>query len=791
MFILTLKLAIRNILRNRLFSVINILGLSLGLAAILYVSVLVNFETGFDKFHPEGERIYRVNTFYTMGEQKESSGFCWAYVVSDMMGELSGVEDFCRVSREMEYKVLSGDQHMKLDGVRYADQSFFDFFNFKLLRGSKTTLFADPGSIALTETEAKRLFGDEDPIGKSFVTSNKQVLTVNGILEDPSPQTHLKFKSLVSFKTAENDPEIYMGWDGGATYLSYIKLGPHVSPESIDAQIPDYLFERINKKYEPHGWKVELQLQKLQSIHLGTVVNHDVDSNRNPRHLWLFCTIALVILLLAIINYINLTSALLSKRVHEVGVRKVMGASRSRIMAQFLAESVAVTGLAMILAIIWLKSFYIGFNRLLNADFILGDFNLFLVGVSVCLVLVIGLAAGVLPALFLSKQKTITALRKLLPGGSKQFSRNGLIVFQFGIAIILVSTFLLISKQTRYMLSKDLGFRSENIVGLISDKGLSLTEAQLAKEEFLKIPEVKEVCIASQMPGRGVTGNGYKLEGSEEVSILNIIYTDGDFLNCFEVPLVEGRDFRENLENEKNCFLVNEALVRFANWEEPVGKTINRRVDHEVIGVFKDFHFSSLQETILPLVISVNPQEDGWKYHSFNILYQTDDVPALIEKLNKIWIEQLPGVVFDYQFLDSLLDQNFVTLKSTRKMLSIFTILAFLIAGIGLFGLSAFMTQNRSKEIGIRKVNGARVIDILYLLTRNMVKWVLLAFVLACPAAWYIMSKWLESFPYKTEVGTWVFIVAGLGAIALAVITISLESFRIALKNPVETLRYE
>jgi putative ABC transport system permease protein len=346
-------------------------------------------------------------------------------------------------------------------------------------------------------------------------------------------------------------------------------------------------------------------------------------------------------------------------------------------------------------------------------------------------------------------------------------------------------------KQNSFIGKMDLGFDRHSIGSLGVSKGFELKDAGRVIDELKKIPEISDVTVTSEMPGAGVTSNGYKLEGKENIELINTIYTDENFLKCYGIRLKKGRDFRGTNASDASGFLVNQALVDFAGWTDPIGKRITRNQPFEVIGVIEDFHFSSLYESVAPLIISVNPKNDSWNYNYVNVRFNTTDLPGLLNKVKAVWESTMPDQLFEFQFLDEYLTASYKSLGQNQKMISLFSFLAILIAAIGLFGLSAFITVSRRKEIGVRKVNGATTAQIMVLLNYRMVRWVLIGFVIACPVASYIMNRWLQSFAYKTAVSWWIFVISGVLVVLVAVLTVSWESFKAARRNPVETLRYE
>lgn len=430
-------------------------------------------------------------------------------------------------------------------------------------------------------------------------------------------------------------------------------------------------------------------------------------------------------------------------------------------------------------------------NQFTRSDFELRDNPVLVVVITLLATLLTGFTAGFGPAWLLSRQKAIAGIQNTIMGRRRQFFRNGLVSFQFFAAVVLIGTLILMQKQNSYVNSLNLGFDRHSIGSLNVSKGFELKDAGRVIEELKKIPEIAEVSISSEMPGAGVTSNGYALEGKENIELVRTIYTDENFLNCYGIKLRKGRDFRGTTASDASGFLVNQALVDFAGWTDPIGKKIKRNQPFEVIGVVDDFHFSSLYEPVSPLIISVNPLSDSWNYYFVNIRFNTTDVASLLNKIKAVWERTMPEQLFEFQFLDDYLATSYQSLGQNQKMITLFSLLAVLIAAIGLFGLSAFITVSRRKEIGVRKVNGATTAQIMVLLNYRLVRWVLIGFAIACPVANYVMTRWLQSFAYKTAIPWWIFVVTGVLVVLIAVLTVSWESFRAARRNPVETLRYE
>lgn len=776
MFNLQIKLALRYLYRHRSFSLINLTGLSLGLAAFIYVLVLVGHETRFDRFYPDGRRIYRVTNTLVNADKRMSSGYCNAPAGPALISEIPGIESFCRVSAENQQKFLVGTEIVTSGRVRFADGNFFTFFGFRLIQGSSDRVLNQPGSIVLSRSEATRIFASENPVGRIMKTPEGWEFVVTGIAEDSPASTHLVFDAVASYLTLENRPGIYLEWDGGWTFLTYLRLGSSIDPDKLQEKFPAFLEEKINKTYRSAGWAMTLGLQPIRDIHLNSHLDYDCPTNRSKTNLLIISTIAFLILILAMINYINLSTAMAFTRVRETRMRIIMGASGSQIRTQILAESMVLSLMAGVVAIILLAVFYPVLNQFTRSDFTFRENPVLMLIMALPATLITGFIAGI--------QNSIMGMRG-------QYFRNALVSFQFFAAVVLIGTLMLMQKQNAFISGMDLGFDRHNIGSLNVSKGFELKDAGRIISELKKIPGITEVCISSEMPGGGVTSNGYRLDGRENIELIRTIYTDENFLGCYGIKLKNGRNFRGTTASDASGFLVNQALVDFAGWTDPIGKRITRNQPFEVIGVVADFHYSSLYEPVEPLILSVNPANDSWNYYFVNMRYDTSDVPGLLNRIKAVWESTMPDQLFEFRFLDDFLATNYLSLGQNQKMITLFSLLAILIASLGLYGLSAFITVSRRKEIGVRKVHGATSAQIMFLLNYRMIRWVLAGFIIACPVATYLMNKWLQGFASKTAVSWWIFLVTGVLVLFIAVLTVSWESFKAARRNPVETLRHE
>jgi len=791
MKLIDFKLIIRNLIKNKTYTLINIIGLTIGLTSCLYMIILLRHETSFDKFHPDADRTYRITSTYTSKEKSMPQGYCDALALPAILEAIPGIESGCRVSPAKQVKFIYNSRVIKSDKLRYVDPDFFSFFGFNLITGNPESLLEAPRQVVITKSLAREIFGSENPIGQNLKTSENQIWTITGICEDAPANSHLSYDILTSIKTAETNPDLYLTWGGGMQFLSYLKLNPSTRAASIDLLFPDFLYPVINKKLEPAGWELKFKLQALTDIHLGTKLEYDEASNRTISYLLVISSIAILILILAIINYINLASAMTRLRFKEMGIRKILGASRVQIISQMLTESILLTLFAGLLVPIVFHLAFPALNRLTGSELSpYGEpwlYILSILGIS----LLVGLLSGVIPAFLIAGRNTAQGLQERIKGRSHNSTRNLLVTVQFTIAIFLIICLVLIQKQSNFVLQQDLGFDKESIISLSNESGFTFDEANRLKEELLKIPEVQIASLSSEIPGAGFTSNGYTLEDKDNSELINIVYADGDFLDCYGIKLTNGRNFRNNQDAEKNYFLVNQALVDHAAWSDPIGKTINRNFKREVIGVFSDFHFASLHQNIQPLILSIQPEADGWHYYQLNIRHTSKNQQILLARIQKIWDDNMPETLFDPIFVDEMIKNNYGSLRSQTDLITLFSIVAILIACIGLMGMSAFVALTRKNEIGIRKVNGALVSEIVFKLNFDMLKWVAVSLILAIPLSIFALNKWLMSFAYKTNLSWWIFPLAAVLAIGVALITISWQSVRAARLDPVKSLYCE
>ena len=792
MNIIFFKLAFRTILKNRLSSILNIVGFSIGMAACLFIFLFVKYETSFDAFYPNATKIHRVVSSFINNGNISKSGFTWFPMAPDIKNEIPGIDNYCRVSGINTTKILIENEVQKIDKLRIVDANFFGFFNFKLKAGNPETALDSADKIVLTEKKAQQLFGDKNPLGATLMFNHK-IVTVSGIVANPPSNTHLVYDALISIKYVEQSDLFWKGYGGGITFLSYLQLSENVTSQQIESALPNFLYSKINKQWEDSGLSLKVSLQNIKEVHLSdNSFNYDCPTNRSKKSMYIIVSISALILLLASINYIILYTAQKITKTKDIKILKMFGASKVGLMAQTYIEVLIITAIASVLGIFLLLLGTPFLNKHLQTAIFVGNNIVSAISFLGLALLVVSFLVTYFSIQKFSFSKVNSSNKKgIMVENSKEKKGNILISFQFTIVIVLLIAVLIIYKQNHLLLNTELGFDKENIMTLQTDEEFLNNELTQFKQELQQLSEIHAVSLSSQVIGNDITMNGYTIGDKKEITMLKVLYTDADFLKCFNINLLAGRNFKVNNEFEKNTILINQQLVKKVGWEYPIDKQIYRNGNLKVIGVVEDFNFASLENKIQPMLIMSNPEWDGWRYSVVNIKFQTSDIQGLMLEISNRWKSRFPETSFEISFLDDVLASNYVQLKAQQKMSILFSLIGVLIAIIGLFGLTIFSTRTRIKEIGIRKVNGASIIEIVRLLNKDFMKWVAIAFISACPIAYYVMGKWLENFAYKTALSWWVFALVGVFALGIALLAVSWISWRAAISNPVEALKDE
>ena len=789
-----LKIAFRNLWRHRVFSFINILGLTVGLTAFFLIFLYIRFELSYDAFNSKAGTIYRVvSDIKTPTETINADGPSWA-VGPHLQGEFPEVAASVRISGG-SLLVRRGDVKFQEENSQFVDSAFFSMFDYRLLKGNPKTCLNDPLSIVLTETAAKKYFGKEDPLGKMvLLTADGFNATITGIMKDMPENSTIKADMLVSMTTLTRkfNPGLDNQW-GNYGNRTFVMLKPGVNYKAFEARLPAFL-NKLNGD-EMKKWQMypTLYLEPLRDVYLRST--RDGSKAGNIKNVYTFSIIGVFILLIACFNFVNLTTARSAERAKEVGVRKVVGAARSQLARQFIGESVIICIIAYILSVVLSALLFHLFNQLSGK--IIGHnifdqplYLLLLFGIAVA----IGILAGVYPALVLSSFQPITVLKGRFTTGTKGILlRKGLVVAQFTISIALIIGTIIVYSQMQYMRSQDLGFTKDQKM-IIDTHGDNAKEA--FKNAITGLPGVESVSLSGSVPGGGNPGAYSQIEnikGDMQIANLDLYFVDFNYIPQYKMKILAGRAFSKDfMTDTTQSMIVNEAAMKMFGYTDP-NKIIGRKFDQwgrkgNIIGVIKDFHFHSLQEVIKPLSIRIEP--GGCDLISAQ-LAGGKNMPATIATIEAKWKSLIPNRPFSYYFLDESFDKQYRSEDRFGRLFLNFAILAIFISCLGLLGLASYSTMQRTKEIGIRKVLGASVGTIVNLLSREFLALVLISFLIAGPLAGYLMHKWLEGFAYRMDMEWWVFVVAGVLAFFIALFTVSFQAIKAALTNPVKSLRTE
>lgn len=795
-----LIIAWRNILRHKVYSVINITGLAVGMACTFMILAFVRFELSYDQYHEDADRIYRV-----LRQRKHGlNAVTGAPVAPLLQREFPGVEYAVRLGRFKGNMVRRGDKSFIEDRFFFADANLFNVFTLKLLRGDPQKVLEDPFSVVLTPEMAARYFGIEDPLGKTITyefSGRSRDFTVTGIAQNNPTNTHFHFDFLASFKGLK----AFIGshfftnhWD--SPVWTYVKLQPSYSPEEMDRLLPALADRSIDRgSYPWDSWK----LQPLTEIHLAQV-SAEIEPERqsNPGLLYTLAALALIILLIACINFMNLATARSVTRAREVGIRKVVGGHRFQLIKQFLGESVLLSGIALAFALMLMELLLPAFNRLVGRElfFTYGDepqLLLLMLGIA----LIVGLVAGSYPAFSLSMFKPVQVLKgEVSKTGGRSWLRRGLVVVQFTLSIALIIGMMTIEQQHRFLTTRYLGFDKEFLVSLPlpSGEGKYSRQYMSFKNELLNNPHISGVTASSNKPGvTGHNGITIRAPGADEETQIGIMYVDFDYTRTLDIEMVAGRDFsNETASDTEHAILLNESALGLLGADFEPGKAVELfwrerdkiipAYDATVVGIVRDFnHRPYIRPQALVFAIASRHNEQAL------IRISPDQLLERIDFIKARWQQFFPDRPFQFSFLDEDIEAVYRAEKRWQKIFTHFAILAVFIACLGLFGLASFTTERRTKEIGIRKVLGASVPDIVVLLVKEFTWLVAMSNLVAWPVAYFILEEWLQGYSYRIDMGPSIFLLAGMAALAIAWSTVSYQAIRAALSNPVDALRYE
>jgi putative ABC transport system permease protein len=802
------KTAFRSLKKNKGFTALNVLGLALGLTAFLLIVLYVVDELSYDRYNTKADRIYRVNEDLKLGNNSVQYAVCMPPLAQTLKADFPDIEDIVRLKKAGSFRIKKNGQTILEDNNVYADPSIFNVFTLPVTAGDVHTALKEPNSIVLTETTAKKYFNRTDVVGQTLTFNDDNTYKITGVMRDMPAQSHFKADFLISMSSVK-DARV-LQWLR-SNYNTYILFKKGANPQKLQAAFPAFLRKystselekalHLNyEQFEKSGSYFRLNLIKLADIHLHSAMNGELDKNGNIQYVYIFSVIALFTLLIACVNFMNLSTARSSSRAREVGVRKVLGASRKYLIAQFLTESILVTTLAAIIACVCAKLLLPFFNDLARKEIIVNIQTLtWLLPTILSIVLVIGVLAGSYPAFFLSGFQPIQVLKgKLSIGFNGSWLRSLLVVFQFFVSIVLIVGTIVIYNQLSYIQTRDLGY-NRNQVMIVKNVFVLGNQTKIFKQQIKQLPGVINATTTGFLPTttNRNTSIFYKEATQDQKNAIfpQVWYVDNDYVSTLGMKIVAGRNFSSQMATDSVGIIINQTAAGFLGYKDPLGKILYKsEVDqnnithltaYHVVGMVKDFNFTSLHENIKPVTMLLG-HDDG----SLAIRFNVANLPALLPQIKEIWNKLSPGN-FEYSFMDADFDRSYRTEQHTGLIFMIFSVLAIVIACLGLFGLAAYAAEQRTKEIGVRKVLGAGVYDIVAMLSKNFIGLVMVSIVIATPVAWWVMQSWLRDFAYRVSIHWWVFGIAGSTAVLIALVTISFQSIKAAIANPVKSLRNE
>ena len=799
-----LKIALRNLQNQKLYTSLNILGLGIGIASCLLILLYVSHEFSYDTFHSKADRIYRVSLNGKIADQEIFTTNTTPPLAFTVVDEFPEVENAVRLYTHAEEVIRYGEMVISEKKVYFADSTFFDVFSFPLLQGDPATALTEPNSLVLTEEVARKYFGEEPALGKTLLVDTKKIPhIVTGIVEDVPDNAHFHFNMLRSMSTLEYSRSD--GWFNNS-FITYLLLHEGASAEAVDEKLAGLVEKYVGPEVQQfmglsleafmaQGNKYGYFLQPLLDIHLYSELSHELEPNGDITYVYIFLAIAFFIILLACINFMNLATARSANRAKEVGVRKTLGSLRRHLVRQFLTESVMMSIIATLLALGAALLLLKPFNQMAGKEISIALFAepWFMLSL-LALTLLVGVIAGSYPAFYLSSFRPVEVLKGKLKAGVKSSGiRNALVVFQFFISITLIICTLLVYQQLEYTRSKNLGFEKENVLVVSGIHRLPEGQQEAMKQELISQSQVVNASISNNVPPGVNNTTIFRKKGTEEDILISTYHVDHEHLPTMEIELLQGRNFSRDFPTDTAAVLLNEAAVQAFGFDEPLNEDImyfggdyGMTQPFKVIGVYKDFNFESLRNTIRPLALMLST--DGT---NMSVRMAAGDPTTTLATVEQSWNRYAPDEPFQYTFLDEDFDALFRAEQRLGQVFSVFTGFAILVACLGLLGLAAFMAEQRTKEIGIRKVMGASVSSVILLLSKDFTKLVIISFLLAVPLAWYIMHQWLSGFAFRIEIGPGIFVLAGASALLIAWLTVSWQSARAATANPVKSLRSE
>ncbi len=794
MFKNLIKTAIRNIFKDFAYSGLNILGLTLGIASALFLIIYISNELSYDRYHEKGDRIYRVASHIS----ETDDDFTW--IVAQIPFAPQVVQDYPEVEAAVRF-IDNGRELFKFEDKEfyeenfyYADSNVFDVFTYKFIKGNRATALIEPNSLILTETVAAKYFGQEDPIGKAIVNGD-QSYKITGVIKDVPRNSHFRFEGLISRSSLPAD--FGQSWGNFGVY-TYILLPEDINYKEFEDKIQEMYDKYMAEIFERLGINIEYQLMRITDIHLKSTAQGEPEPTGSLAYVMIFAIVALFLILIATMNYMNLATARSTKRAREVGLRKVVGSHRGSLITQFLTESTVLTFISVVLSIVILVLLLPKFNQLAGKSFDIDIVYSPVVIISlIAIILVVGIFGGSYPAFYLSRFNPVSVLKgEVTKGSSGKMFRRVLVVIQFSISVAMIVSTLVVFKQLSYLKTKDLGYDMQNVISLQFTTREMVDKYPVLKQAMLENPNIKYVGSTGTRVGEGsgkIILNIETDDGMQQKGV-NLGSIDHDFIETLGIEMKQGRDFQEDMPSDTLLgVIVNETMAKRFNWDKPLGKKVELQgrggqdfLRAEVVGVMKDFHQTGMYNEIETLLYFYRVNN-----RIVYIKMTDEDVQGTIRYIESRWNDIFPSSPFEYSFLSDRFNEQFGADEKRGFIFTLFTVLAILIACLGLFGLASYTVEQRTKEIGIRKVVGASEVTVVKLISKEFIILVIIAIAIAFPLSFYFMRDWLQNFVYRTNLGLFIFIMAGLITVAITFITISYQAWRAANTNPAESLRVE
>jgi putative ABC transport system permease protein len=800
-----LKVALRNLWKNKGFSALNIIGLATGLAVCLLIVLYVKDELSYDKFNVNANRIYRLDADIYFNNTEANMAVAPDPLPPAMVTDYPEVQQMVRINNQGDILIKKDNQNIQDHHAAFVDSTFFKIFTFPMMTGDPNTALDEPNSIVIDETTAKKYFNSTNVVGKTLYVDNSTDCKITGVIKDMPKQSSFHFSFLRPRGKAD------VSWLSNNASC-FILVRPDVSRQKlqhdVDATVNNYLGKELQTQLHMSlsdlrnkGNHFIYHLMPLTDIHLHSGKLYELEANGDITYVYIFSAIALLILLIACVNFMNLSTARSANRAKEVGIRKVAGSLRSHLITQFLTESVLLSFLALVLAVLIAALLLPLFNQLAHKQMYVSTlFSTWLFPVMIALVFVVGCVAGSYPAFYLSSFQPIDVLKgKIAKGFKSSWLRNGLVVFQFSISIMLIIGTMVIYNQLDYIRSRKIGYNRDEVLILHNAYNLN-DNIKTFRNELLNMPGINDASITGDLP----TGTNFDNEGwfrdatfdAAKTIILTNFYVDENYIPTLGMQMETGRNFSKDYPSDSTGIIINEASVKVLGFKDPLKESLYRpnmnngnitgATAYRIIGVVKDFNYSSMHNNVGPLVI-----QEGDNRGSIAMRINTKNIPSLINKVESKWNAMAPGQPFDYSFMDADFNKLYTAEQQTGKLFITFAVFAIFIGCLGLFGLVTYAAEQRTKEIGVRKVLGATVGGIVAMLSKDFAKLVLIASVIAFPLAWWAMNNWLQSFAFRIHISWWIFFVAGATAIIIALLTVSFQAIKAAVANPVKSLRTE